>query len=1576
MGQNLKRKWTSLALALLMLLSAILPINVARAATPSTLDASVAVTGVSEGGTIDGSTGIGITVNFPVPVLGDGVDDYFQHNDEVTLLLSTSFMFDPVPAAPITLYHGGKSLGTVTLGNNASGQAIATIKFDGDEDIFDPSKLPSDGTPAFSGISAWFNADLTYNDTHNTDDAGNKTVSILEKTYKLQLPGDIITHTVEKEVSSVNLAEGTIMWAVTITATSDTEPATHIDLKDYVFEDDLANVGTYVTGSFSLSGGTLVVPDPDGAPPTTKLAYTFPAGSTSPQTITFKTTIPPAKLSGGGNITNRADLLQNGTSVDNDDAEAIIPTPSVTKTFDAEGEIGDIYNPTNRTITWYVEVDNNGRTLNNLTITDVLTGGLTLQAAQWQRWDAGTSQWADVGSGTWVSEPTDSKYVIGDVNYRGRLKIITEVPNDANGSVIRKTYYNQASATWTYEGGGAGSGTTGNPGVGIGYDAITKSGTQSTAEVASHQVTWTINVAMKTQIATGYAVYDLFVHDKNTTDIDLTDAANWPAGLSIGPGDITRNNGQMYIGMVSKDDHLTYEVIPLYKGGSLIATLVKITGIQSTGSNQVKLSSQILDPEILAGNKSDQKATNTAALYFNTIHGGNATATVDYENQILAKEMLKRAEVANDHTGGTINANERTTNKEEGFHYGYKEVIFRLNVNAAGLDFATVESNLSGGFGPVTVTDILPEGWEFADFSSGSKYLIYDGNGNADGTVTATGTPLSASAIAAIGLSSPIGGRTATFTFNTLNKPYVILVKARPTDATFDGYLTGANTRDVTNTLGLYSANWNPGVSVTQKVTVNSKILEKTLDLSKQSQGILIWTVNYTPFGREIGTGLEDTLPQGIDLRTDSSGQLIWEQDGSRNINVYEMTLNPDGSDNYVLGTQLPLNELKSCVSYNTDTRKLTFAFPDETKAYRMAYVTDITGMPGAVTNAVKLVDATGSGTSTNESFSITAQQGAATMGRSGYLVLKKTDTIPVILSGAKFTLYNTNADGSRGFARAERITNNEGLAWFYGLVPGTYILVETGSPSGYQNNPLEYNVVVGSDLRTTVSGSGIITDANPFVVVNYRESDQVGTLTVRKTVAGNDMEPGRKFEFIITLSDTLNTYTYIGANGGPSGTIRGNATIQLAGGQSATIAGLPQGVTYTVTEEDYTPYRYVTTKAGEAGTIVADVTAEAVFTNTRNAPGSLTVSKTVMGNAAEEDKKFEFTITLSDKDNTYTYAGANGGPSGTIKGSATIALAGGQSITIAGLREHTTYEVTEKDYSAEGYTTAKAGDTGRIETNGTYVAAFTNTKNSSSGGPTGGLMISKRVAGNGASATKKFEFTVTFNAAGTYSYSGNGVSGGTIMSGGRITLAHGQSITIKGLPKGTVYTVTEADYTAEGYIGTSTNETGMITGGTTKTAAFTNTLKAVTPGALMIQKTVVGDDYSKGEVFTFVVTFEAGGRYPYSGSKAGTIASGEAIKLSHGESVEIMGLPAGTAYHVTEREANHNGYYTSTTGATGNVSASGSVAAFVNTRMSVPKTGGNGGLGAKIGMAAFTAVLILLSAQMSLRTKRRPGRR
>lgn len=107
---------------------------------------------------------------------------------------------------------------------------------------------------------------------------------------------------------------------------------------------------------------------------------------------------------------------------------------------------------------------------------------------------------------------------------------------------------------------------------------------------------------------------------------------------------------------------------------------------------------------------------------------------------------------------------------------------------------------------------------------------------------------------------------------------------------------------------------------------------------------------------------------------------------------------------------------------------------------------------------------------------------------------------------------------------------------------------------------------------------------------------------------------------------------------------------------------------------------------------------------------GSLTVSKTVAGNAGETNKDFNFTVTLDDK----TISGTFGDMTFT-NGVATFTLKHGESKTASNLPEGIGYEVTEAN--TVGYTTTATGDKGTIAKDRTATAAFTNTKGSTGGG-------------------------------------------------------------------------------------------------------------------------------------------------------------------------------------------------------------------------------------------------------------------
>ena len=156
-----------------------------------------------------------------------------------------------------------------------------------------------------------------------------------------------------------------------------------------------------------------------------------------------------------------------------------------------------------------------------------------------------------------------------------------------------------------------------------------------------------------------------------------------------------------------------------------------------------------------------------------------------------------------------------------------------------------------------------------------------------------------------------------------------------------------------------------------------------------------------------------------------------------------------------------------------------------------------------------------------------------------------------------------------------------------------------------------------------------------------------------------------------------------------------------------------------------------------------------------------------------------------------------------------------------------------------------------------------TNTESTKMG--TGDLTISKKVKSAIAGVTApdaEFTFDVTLTdaagnqLAGTYSY--EGAKQGAIANGnGKITLKHGQSVTIKGLPEGAKYKVVERKL--KGFTAIADTVNGAIHKGQAEKVEFINTYTpaaVVIPGgdkgALQVKKVLKGRDWLPNESYSF----------------------------------------------------------------------------------------------------------------------------
>ncbi|MDO4623205.1 MAG: SpaA isopeptide-forming pilin-related protein [Eubacteriales bacterium] len=111
---------------------------------------------------------------------------------------------------------------------------------------------------------------------------------------------------------------------------------------------------------------------------------------------------------------------------------------------------------------------------------------------------------------------------------------------------------------------------------------------------------------------------------------------------------------------------------------------------------------------------------------------------------------------------------------------------------------------------------------------------------------------------------------------------------------------------------------------------------------------------------------------------------------------------------------------------------------------------------------------------------------------------------------------------------------------------------------------------------------------------------------------------------------------------------------------------------------------------------------------------------------------------------------------------------------------------------------------------------------------------------------------------------------------------------------------------------------------------------KPLAAGEWKIRKSVKGNAGEKNREFHFQIKIEADGEFQYKKSDGteGKVSNDAVITLKDGQDIQIMMLPAGTAFSVTEQEAGKEGYTTTFNGAAGHISGQKTAeTTFINTR-------------------------------------------
>lgn len=253
-----------------------------------------------------------------------------------------------------------------------------------------------------------------------------------------------------------------------------------------------------------------------------------------------------------------------------------------------------------------------------------------------------------------------------------------------------------------------------------------------------------------------------------------------------------------------------------------------------------------------------------------------------------------------------------------------------------------------------------------------------------------------------------------------------------------------------------------------------------------------------------------------------------------------------------------------------------------------------------------------------------------------------------------------------------------------------------------------------------------------------FTNTAKTGSLTVKKTVVGGDSQ--REFGFAVALADG-DGEPVSGTFGKGDGAVTftdGKATFTLKHGGEKTIAGLPVGANYTVTED--AAEGYTTTVDGADGSkaegTVTEAGATAAFTNTygtaaegRDVSTAGLFTKTLKGRDWAEGDSFQFTLT-----------GEGGAPmpEGSAAGSKTVSVT-----AAAGTKAGTKVAF---DFGTIRYTLNDIKDAGFADVGGKRVRAKTFTYTVSEVRPDDGSAIAG-VSYDGRVAT--MTVTVTDDGSG-----------------------------------------------------------------------------------------------------------------------------------------------------------------------------------------------------------------------------------
>ncbi len=864
--------------------------------------------------------------------------------------------------------------------------------------------------------------------------------------------------------------------------------------------DQISTDQTFIPGSLKVND--VVIDGADYDYSGNLLTYDFPSYITDEQIVEFKTLLDLTVLTpdlSEYTVSNSSELTSDVGTVNSNIAEVDIPIDILEKTGS--------YNSATHQIDWTITINESEFDLTNVIITETIPTGLTLDAA---------TVLLDGASTTYSETGQILTFNLGSISEEHSITFSTDVEEERYLSNGTTTYTNNVSLDadeFT-------TAVTDFKGVGVKSNAIKKTG--QSYDAATGQITWKIVV--------------------NSNEVTLTDAVvtdDIPIGQEFVSGSESIDNGALSLGF----NYVAASAGDTTSTGRLTYTFDSTI----TGAYTIEYKTQITDEDVY---KSNVQTTlyNTATLTNDSTYSSTSTGSQVVDSQIIDKtgidydyttRLITWEVVVNDNNIDLNNV-EIEDIIPDGQEYVDNSFQITSGTVSAGTFNYTAATESDNAFFTYDITGLQSTEFTFTYQTEITDLSLFYTNGTktVSNTITIDHDNLTApiSDIGTQDIENIVVGKTADYTSGNRYIDWTVIINSNDvglstgelTDTIQDGLLLDTSSIILAHQSIDASGNLITG----SEIALTSDNVKYDFDTkeflfvipSPVENGYILTYRTYiqdqslSPFSNSIsfsGTGQEQTsTANNIVVSWIETGSKVSTDTGTISITK----VNSEDSSTVLEGAVFRLydqygnaiDEVTTDASGEAVFGDLRFGVPYSVKEYTAptGYNLDTVAKDYIVYNTATEKDVT-----TEWDNDII----------KGIITFTKTDEDGNALSGATFTLYDSNSD-----IVTTAVSTSTGLVEFENVDYGSYTIKETIPPTGY--------VLSTETLTATITTEGATVQATPSSVSNTMIR---GNVEFKKVDVDTNLPiSGAQFE-IYASTDTSFTVPIAAATSNASGIVQ-----------------------------------------------------------------------------------------------------------------------------------------------------------------------------------------------------------------------------------------------------------------------------------------------------------------------------------------------------------------------------------------------------------------------------------------------------